>query len=111
MGRAGHIEWQLDATCRKRNADAERKLQINAKTMTRLGVASLLLFSAGLLTSAADLVAGTVRLDAEKNKVKAERDALARPLSGALGRVAQTDQTGRGLVPRCPSPSSPASSS
>jgi outer membrane protein OmpA-like peptidoglycan-associated protein len=44
------------------------------------------------------LVAETTRLDAEKNKMKAERDALAQRLSGALGKVAQTDQTGRGLV-------------
>jgi outer membrane protein OmpA-like peptidoglycan-associated protein len=44
------------------------------------------------------LAAETVTLTAEKNRMQAERDALARRLSGALGKVAHTDQTGRGLV-------------
>ena len=44
------------------------------------------------------LEAETVRLNNDKNRIQAERDALARRLSGALGKVAQTDQTGRGLV-------------
>ncbi len=44
------------------------------------------------------LAAETVRLNDEKNRIQAERDVLAKRLAGALGKVAQTDQTGRGLV-------------
>jgi outer membrane protein OmpA-like peptidoglycan-associated protein len=38
------------------------------------------------------------RLETDRAKLKQERDELARRLSGALGAVASTAQTGRGLV-------------
>jgi outer membrane protein OmpA-like peptidoglycan-associated protein len=44
------------------------------------------------------LEAETARLSAEREAIARERDALARRLSGALGKVAKTDQTARGLV-------------
>jgi outer membrane protein OmpA-like peptidoglycan-associated protein len=40
----------------------------------------------------------TARLSTEREAIAKERDALAARLSGALGKVAQTDQTARGLV-------------
>lgn len=40
----------------------------------------------------------TARLTTEREAIAKERDALAARLSGALGKVAQTDQTARGLV-------------
>ena len=44
------------------------------------------------------LKAETARLTSERESIARERDALAQRLSGALGKVAQTDQTARGLV-------------
>jgi outer membrane protein OmpA-like peptidoglycan-associated protein len=44
------------------------------------------------------LEAETARLNAEKARLQRERDQLSQRLSGALGRVAKTEQTGRGLV-------------
>jgi outer membrane protein OmpA-like peptidoglycan-associated protein len=37
-------------------------------------------------------------VEAEKEKIQRERDALAQRLSGALGKVSATERTGRGLV-------------
>lgn len=44
------------------------------------------------------LEAETSRLNVEKGDLQRERDQLAQRLSGALGKVAQTEQSGRGLV-------------
>jgi outer membrane protein OmpA-like peptidoglycan-associated protein len=44
------------------------------------------------------LEAETARLNSEKAQLQRERDQLAQRLSGALGRVSKTEQTGRGLV-------------
>ena len=44
------------------------------------------------------LEAETARLTTERESIARERDALAQRLSGALGKVAKTDQTARGLV-------------
>jgi len=44
------------------------------------------------------LKAEKAQVEADREKIRQDRDALAQRLSGALGKVAATERTGRGLV-------------
>ncbi len=82
-------EAQRLAELNKSKAEAESERAARAKTETEL---------TSVQEQRRQLEVENQKVQAEKAKVEAERDALARRLSGALGKVASTEKTGRGLV-------------
>lgn len=81
----------------KAAADAEAKRQAE---LAELGKKAETAEQARARTAAelADVEKQRKALEVERAAIVRERDALAARLSGALGKVAQTDQTARGLV-------------
>jgi outer membrane protein OmpA-like peptidoglycan-associated protein len=79
-------------------ADAARRQAELEKADAERAKAEIAAAAAALETQKKDLETQMAALAAEKEKTEAERDALAKRLTGALASVADTQNTARGVV-------------
>jgi outer membrane protein OmpA-like peptidoglycan-associated protein len=77
---------------------AETEAERAARMKTEADLAGVEKQRAALQVEVQRVEAEKAQVEREKNQMKMERDALAARLSGALGKVASTERTGRGLV-------------
>lgn len=87
QAQAAEAKRLSELTAAKEATQTEREARAEAETARAEVEAAL-----------ADVQRQRTALEADRAKLQGERDALARRLSGALGAVAQTQNTGRGLV-------------
>jgi outer membrane protein OmpA-like peptidoglycan-associated protein len=77
---------------------AETEAERAARVKTEADLAGVEKQRAALAVEVQQVAAQKAAVEREKDQMKSERDALAARLSGALGKVAATERTGRGLV-------------
>lgn len=77
---------------------AETEAERKARVKTEADLAGVEKQRQSLQVEVQKVEAEKAQVEREKDQMKRERDALASRLSGALGKVAATERTGRGLV-------------
>jgi outer membrane protein OmpA-like peptidoglycan-associated protein len=77
---------------------AETEAERAARVKTEADLATVETQRQALQVEVQKVAAEKAQVEKEKDQMKSERDALAARLSGALGKVAATERTGRGLV-------------
>lgn len=77
---------------------AETEAERSARMKTEADLAEVSKQREGLKAEVAKVQAQKAEVEAQREQMKQERDALATRLSNALGTVAATERTGRGLV-------------
>jgi outer membrane protein OmpA-like peptidoglycan-associated protein len=77
---------------------AETEAEKTARLKTEADLADVQKQREALTVEVARVQAEKKQVEADREQIKQDRDALAARLSGALGKVASTERTGRGLV-------------
>jgi outer membrane protein OmpA-like peptidoglycan-associated protein len=78
--------------------EAETEAERAARMKTEADLAQVRQQRESLQVEVARVNTEKAQLEADREKIRRDRDALAQRLSGALGKVAATEKSGRGLV-------------